>query len=267
VSLAQLFRLIAARRRLFFRICGGILFAVLAASLLLPKKYVAEAAVIADVNATDPYTNTNNVPQQLQSAFVATQMDVIASHNVALKVVKEKQLQKDPYFLSKLDRDFKGSVEDAISDLLLDKLDVRSSHNGNVIYLQYPDTNAARAAAIANAFADAYVETSVELKVSPMRGQLGAFQKQADELRETLEKAQQKLSAYQSEHGLLGTDDARLDVENARLDELSNQLVAAQSAMYSNDARSRQMEEAAELHRPDEMSDLFKNPLLQSLKT
>jgi len=245
-----------------------VLAVVLAASLLLPKKYVAEAAVIADVNAPDPYSNnTNGIPQQLQSAFVATQMDVIGSRNVALKVVNEQNLHHNPYFLSKLKPGMHGSTEDAIADLLLDKLSVRSSHNGNVIYLQYPDTDPARAAAIANAFADAYVQTSVELKVSPMRGQLASFDKQSEELRSTLEKAQQKLSAYQAEHGLIGTDDARLDVENARLQELSNELVAAQSAMYANSARAKQMEQAASLQRPDEMSDLFKNPLLQSLKT
>jgi len=267
VSLAQLIRILVARRKLFFRICGGVVLAVLIASLILPKKFVGQAAVIADVSSTDPYTNNATVPQQLQSAFLATQMDVIASRNVALKVVSDQKLKDDTYFTSKLTRVPAAAMEDAIADLLLDKLDVRSSHNGNVIYLEYPDPTPTRAAAIANAFADAYVQTTVDLKVNPMRGQLGSFNKQTEELRATLEKAQKKLSAYQADHGLLGTEDERLDVENARLQELSNQLVAAQSAMYANSARAYQMDDAASLQHPDEMSDLFKNPLLQSLKT
>jgi chain length determinant protein EpsF len=260
-------RILVARRRTFFGIFCSVLALALAASLLLPKKYMGEAAVIADVSTTDPYTNTATVPQQLQSAFVATQMDVIGSRNVALKVVRDQKLKDDRYFTSKLPDVSPNAMENAIADLLLDKLTVRSSHNGNVIYIEYPDRSPVRAAAIANAFADAYVQTSVELKVSPMRGQLASFDKQSNELRTTLEKAQQKLSAYQSQKGLIGTDDARLDVENARLEELSNQLVAAQSAMYANNARAHQMDEAASLQRPDELSDLFKNPLMQSLKT
>ena len=260
-------RILMARRRLFFSICCTILAVVLAASLLLPKKYEGDAAVIADVSTTDPYTNTANVPQQLQPAFLATQMDVIASHNVALKVVRQQKLLNDTYFTDKLVRIPAAAREDAIADILLDKLSVRSSHNGNVIYIEYPDPNPVRAAAIANAFADSYVQTSVELKVSPMRGELASFDKQSEELRVTLEKAQQKLSQYQSDHGIIGTDDARLDVENGRLQELSNQLVAAQSAMYANTARAHQMDEAAAMNRPDELSDLFKNPLMQSLKT
>lgn len=260
-------RILIARRRQFLTVCCVVLTIVLIASLLLPKKFQGEAAVIADVSTTDPYTNIANVPQQQQTAFLATQMDVISSRNVALKVVHGQKLAKDPYFTRKLTGMTATAMDNAIADILLDKLSVRSSHNGNVIYLDYPDPNPIRAAAIANAFADAYVQTSVDLKVSPMRGQQGSFDKQVDDLRKTLEDTQRKLSAYQSKHGLIGTDDARLDVENARLEELSNQLVAAQSAMYANSARSRQMEQAASLHRPDEMSDLFKNPLMQSLKT
>ncbi|HEX2584971.1 MAG TPA: GNVR domain-containing protein [Steroidobacteraceae bacterium] len=267
MTLAQLVRILVARRRMFFSIFCSVLILALAASLLLPKKYLGEAAVIADVSTTDPYTNTANVPQQMQSAFVATQMDVIGSRNVALKVVRDLKLKEDPFFTAKLKAVSPAAIDDAIADVLLDKLSVRSSHNGNVIYIQYPDTSPTRAAKIANGFADAYVQTSVELKVSPMRGQLASFDKQSEELRSTLEKAQQKLSAYQSDHGLIGTDDARLDVENARLEELSNQLVAAQSAMYASNARSTQMDQANSLQRPDEMSDLFKNPLMQSLKT
>jgi len=267
VSLAQLIRVLVARKKLFFRICVTVVVTVLVASLIMPKKYMGEAAVIADVSSTDPYTNNANVPQQLQSAFLATQMDVIASRNVALRVVRAQKLKDDTYFTSKLTRVPADKMEDAIADLLLDKLSVRSSHNGNVIYLEYPDPSPTRAAAIANSFADEYVQTTVDLKVDPMRGQLGAFNKQTEELRVALEKAQKKLSAYQADHGLLGTDDARLDVENARLEELSNQLVAAQSAMYANTARAHQMDEAASLQHPDELSDLFKNPLLQSLKT
>lgn len=264
MTLAQMIRILIARRKLFFRVCFTVLGLVLVASLLLPKKYSGEAAVIADVSSTDPYTNAATVPQQLQSAFLATQMDVIASRNVALKVVHGQKLQNDTYFTKKLRDVPANEMDNAIADFLLDKLSVRSSHNGNVIYLQYPDPDPVRAAAIANAFADSYVQTSVDLKVSPMKGQLTSFDKQSEDLRNTLEQAQKKLSSYQSTHGLIGADDARLDVENSRLVELSNQLVAAQSAMYANSARAGQMDQA---QRPDELSDLFKNPLMQSLKT
>src|SRR6185369_2632921 len=93
------------------------------------------------------------------------------------------------------------------------------------------------------------------------------FDQQIKDLRSALEKAQDKLSAYQKTHGVIGTDDARIDAENTRLDELSKQLVTAQSAMYETGAREQQMSQAAALDHADELSDVMKSPLLQNLKT
>ena len=60
-----------------------------------------------------------------------------------------------------------------------------------------------------------------------MRQAATYFTGQIKSLRVDLEAAQSKLSAYQQEHGLVSTDN-RLDVESARLNDLSSQLVQAQ---------------------------------------
>jgi len=271
MSLAQLMRTLWARKTLFITVCAITLFIALAASLLLPKKYEAEAAVVVDINGNDPLSeNNNNGSQaQLQPAFLATQMDVIASHSVALKVVDKLKLSEDPAMQEAFNTatDGQGSLRDWVADLLLNKLRVRSSHNGNVIFIQYTSKHAKRAADIVDAFADSYIQTSLELKIDPARRSAGWFDEQVKTLREQLEATQQKLSAYQTEHGIIGSDDARIDAENGRLNEISNQLVEAQSAMYESTAREQQMKEAAALNRPDELSDLLKSPLVQNLKT
>ncbi len=270
MSLGQLVRILWARKTLFLSVCAATLFLALAASLLLPKKYEAEAAVVVDVNGNDPLSDNNsNSTAQLQPSFLATQMDVIASHSVALKVVDRLKLAEDPAmreaFMSATGG--QGVMRDWVADLVLNKLRVRSSHNGNVIYVQYASKSPQRAAQIVDAFADGYIQTSLELKVDPARRQAGWFDEQVKTLRDALEASQQKLSAYQTEHGVIGSDDARIDVENARLQDISNQLVEAQSGMYESGARAQQMKEAASVNRPDELSDLLKSPLLQNLKT
>jgi uncharacterized protein involved in exopolysaccharide biosynthesis len=55
-------------------------------------------------------------------------------------------------------------------------------------------------------------------------------------------------------------------VENARLAELSSQLVAAQRAMYDAETRQKQMNSAAGRQRVDELPDVMGNGLVQSLK-
>jgi chain length determinant protein EpsF len=122
------------------------------------------------------------------------------------------------------------------------------------------------AAQLANAFADAYIQASIELKVDPARRQTGWFEGQVTELRTALEQAQERLSAYQRESGILGAEADRLNVENARLAELSSQLVAAQRTMYEAETRQKQMNSAAARKRVDELPDVMGNPLVQSLK-
>ncbi len=75
--------------------------------------------------------------------------------------------------------------------------------------------------------------------------------------------AQSRLSKYQADHGVLGVDAARMDVENARLQEISNQLVAVQAQMFDANARSQQITSSDQL---DSLPDLMKNPTIQSLK-
>src|SRR5690606_11957292 len=79
-------------------------------------------------------------------------------------------------------------------------------------------------------------------------------------LREELAIAQGKLDAYQRDHGVLGVDEDRLDVENVRLQEMSSQLVKAQAALVEAETR-------AEARSSTELADLMSNPLLQSLKS
>jgi uncharacterized protein involved in exopolysaccharide biosynthesis len=136
-----------------------------------------------------------------------------------------------------------------------------------VIFLEFTSKSPQAAADIANAFADSYILTSLELKVDPAGRQAGWFDQQENNLRAALETAQRKLSAYQGEHGVIGLDDNRLDVETARLTEVSDHLVAAQAAMFDAETRQRQMNEASAKGRSDELLNVLQSPLLQNLKT
>ena len=95
--------------------------------------------------------------------------------------------------------------------------------------------------------------------MDPARRQTGWFEGQVSELRTALEQSQEQLTAYQRESGILGAEADRLDVENARLAELSSQLVAAQRSMYDAETRQKQMNSAAGRKRVDELPDVMGN--------
>ena len=89
-----------------------------------------------------------------------------------------------------------------------------------------PDPNFAQAAA--NAFAQAYMDVSVELRVAPARQSATFLEDQTKALRANLEQAQTRLSKFQQTKGIVVTDE-RLDQENARYNTLIAQLAMAQA--------------------------------------
>jgi chain length determinant protein EpsF len=247
MGLAQVLRILRGRAALFVTILIGVVGAVAVVSLLAPKKYVAELALVADIKGDDSITNGALAPS-LVPTYLATQMEIIRSRNVALKVIDKMHLP---------------NTEESVDELLR-SLDAKTTRNSNIIRISYESTDPEIAAAVANAFAAAYVETSLELQVDPARRRASWFEQQVQQLRDELVAAQQRLAKYQSDHGVLGVDDARLDVENARMQEISNHLVTVQAAMVDADTRRAQVAKSDQL---DSMPDLQKSPLLQNLKS
>ena len=81
-------------------------------------------------------------------------------------------------------------------------------------------------------------------------------------MRDNVEKAQSKLTAFQKEHGITAIE-GRLDVELARLSDLSTQLVVAQSQTYDSKSKNNQINKGSASESPE----IIGNPLIQSLKS
>ena len=263
----HLLRVLLGRARLIALVFGVVVVSVVIASLLWPESYRAESSVVFESIGTDPVSGVEQ-PSDLLPSALATQLDVIASRNVALKVVDKLDLTKN----AELRDLFLGgggnpdNFRDWIADRLLAKnLDLEPSKEGKVININISTHNPQLSADIANAFASAYIQTHLELKMEPARRQAAWFDNQLDMLKRDVEVAQLHLSDYQRQKAVVGTD-ARIDVENARLDEISNQLIAAQTAMYQGQTRLRQMNEALQQDKLQELPDIQGNALLQSMK-
>jgi chain length determinant protein EpsF len=272
MRLSQFVRILWVHRNMCVSIFVVTLALAVVASVLQAKRYTGESAVIVDARGIDPLAQQGAMSAQLSTNFVATQVDVIESHNVALKVVDRMKLAQDPSVIEAFNSKTSGvgSIRDWEAEELLKSLTVKPSRDSNVIFVQFASRSPKMAADIANAFADNYITTSLELKVDPARRQAGWFDQQATDLRGALEAAQQKLSSYQTQHGVIGNDEgnnSRLDAETSRLTEISNHLVAAQAAMYDAETRQRQMNDALTQGRSSESVTVMQNPLLQNLKT
>lgn len=255
--------LLALRGRLwiFLVLAGAAVAAALVVTMLMPRTYLATAAILVDNR--DEQSLSGTLPSARErTGFMQTQVDILQSQSVARRVVAELKLADDPKTQAAFaSARAPGAVEDWIATDMLQRLKVDSSQS-SVIRIQYAARDPKLAADVANAFARAYMEMTLHLRTEPTRQAASWFDEQLKGLRASFEEAQRKLSAYQKEKGILATDE-RLDVEAARLNELSTQALAAQNLTYESASRSGL---AARNASPDTLPEVLANPLVQSLK-
>lgn len=234
------------------------LIGALAYSLLLPNKYLATASVLLDTKSPDPLLGTLSTPIN----YMKTQADIIASDRVARKVVKVLKFDENPQVRQQWKDETKGqeALDVWLGKLLGKGLNVKPSADSNVINMEYTANDPAFAALTANAFAQAYIDTNIELKVEPARQYAAWFQDRAKELRLDLEKAQSKLAEYQQKTGIVLTDSHQPTDEHTKIVELSRQLTEAE--VQTADARSKQLHTGS----TESMPDVMKNPVIQSIK-
>jgi succinoglycan biosynthesis transport protein ExoP len=268
MTFRQFLRIIRARKRAVLATLVAFLVLAIALTLLLPKRYTASASVLVDFKAVDPVLG-NYMPAHAVPGYVATQVDIIQSRAVALKVVNALRLADNAAIRQQYldDSGGRGRFEDWLADLLLKKLDVRPSRESSVVEISYSSPDPKFAAAMANAFAQAYIDENLDLKMFPAQKTAIWFDKQMGELRKNLERAQARVLQYQQDKGIVAVDE-RLDVESARLSELTNELVRSQTAVYDNQSRANQLNEfLVQNKNPDSLPEVLASPLINTLKS
>ena len=231
-------------------------------SMLLPKQYSATASVVVDFKP-DPVTAMiyGGLPPP---GLIGTQVEVLQSERVARRVIRNLKLADSPQVREQWLEvtEGKGSIETWLLDAFQKRLDVKPSRETGVISVSYKATDPNFAAGVANAYIQAYLETSLALRVDPAKQYSAFFDSRAKEARDTLEKAQTRLSDFQKAKGIVATDE-RLDVETVRLNELSSQALVLQA--LASEAGSRQSQ--ARGASADKMQEVLNNPLIGALKT
>lgn len=262
MTITQLFVILYARAKIFFAIFIFTVVSALVVISILPKKYTGTTTVVVNYKWADPISGLS-LPAQLMPGYMATQVDIITSKNVALKVVEALKLDHSKYFTQEFNKhaDAQGDIKDWISNWLIKRLDVAPSRTSNSIYINFKASSPQFAALAADTFATTYIERTIELKVEPAQKAAIYFTKQMKELQQNLQTAQIKLSKYQQDHAIINLD-RNLDVENARLNALSTNLVAAQSLAMDANARRLSASRGA-----TDSPDVAANSIIQGLKT
>jgi chain length determinant protein EpsF len=258
----QFFRILSARWLLAISVVIGITLLTLVICLLIPKSYKATASVMIDMKP-DPVAGMSNMAAAPSASIMATQVDIITSPTVAMRVVRQVGMDSSPDVRKQWMEATggKGDYLAWVGELISKNLDVKPSRESNIIDITYSSVDPKFAAILANAFAKAYMDSDVQFRVDPARQYYSFFEERARMAREKLEAAQTKLAQAQKERGILVTDE-RLDHESAKLVELSTQIVALRAAVADTSSRS-----AAAKNGADQMQDILNNSLIATLKS
>jgi chain length determinant protein EpsF len=260
MTLHQFLLALRGRFWIFAAVAGATFLAAVVVTLLMPRTYEGHVSILADVK-DEQLLNSPTTSPRMQLGYMQTQVDILQSQRVARKVVEDLKLHEVPSVQAAFkSKRIPGDIKDWVAGGLLADLKVDSSQS-SVIVAKYSSDDPRFAADVANAFAKAYVDTVLRLRTEPTKEAASWFDEQLKDLRKQFEAAQARLAEFERANGITATDE-RLDVESARLNELSQQSLRAADANYDAGARYG----AARSHDAEVSPDVIANPLVQGLK-
>jgi chain length determinant protein EpsF len=237
MNLNTLLGILLARK---WAIITTTLVAIIAAVVLIlltPKSYTASTDMLVDSRGSDPISGQTQPTRQI-GAYIATQADIIRSRNVAIKVIKQLDLHNSPAMIkaAKLRGDSELDQVRALG-FLAQGLNVIPKRDSSVLTIAFKAQDPTLAAQLADAFAQAYMYTNLELRTEPAKQTTSWYNQQLTGLRTELIEKQNALSSYQEEHNIIATSD-RLDLESTKLAELSSMLISVQNERQNAQSRS-----------------------------
>ncbi len=259
------------RRRRWVIVCT-LGAATLAAAHLAARttRWTAEAVLALDARKVQVLpldTVVSRLPQE--SPVLRTELDVIASRGMAERVLEKMGEAAPPdaerSLRSRLFGTSDAAIEDpgrrAAVDDLLDGLRVSNDGRSFTIVIAYNHVDPVRAADVANAFAEVYLEQITAAQTSATRDAGEWLGRRLDALRRRLEISENNVQAFRRSAGLIEAGGATL--QEQRLNALTAELASARTARAAAEAR---FSAALDPTGGDVRTDLFDGPALQTLR-
>jgi exopolysaccharide transport family protein len=215
-----------------------------------------------------------------EAAIVDTEVEVLKSPQLAANVVDTLNLTRDPEFNARLrtspfaaviDRIGRATIPDRqierqqVIDAVSRRLTVRRVGLTYSMAVSFTSDSPAKAARIANAFADRYLQSQLTAKFdanSQANAFLGA---RLEDLRRQVEAADAAVSTYRIDHGLLSAQGATLTEQEISV--YNQQLATARAQQAEQDARLRTARsQMAAGSNGDDVGEALSSPVVQNLR-
>lgn len=238
MALGQILRIVWARKWLILALFALVAAAGIAFVVTQQKQFIAETSLLVEMRP-DPALGALS-PSLAAPGYLQTQVEVIRSERVAARAVKILGVERSAGAVAQWREATAAKIplERYFADVLKGSMLVEPLAGSNIIEVRFASPDPIFAQAAANAFAQAYLDVSVELRIAPARQSATFLEDQVKNLRTNLEDSQGKLSKFQQTKGIVVSDE-RMDQENARYNALLTQLALAQSERVELSARQR----------------------------
>jgi polysaccharide biosynthesis transport protein len=235
------------RRYTIIAAASATLFAALVYLFVAPPRYTAMATMVIDTK--QPPSVQNQVILEADDAAVESDVETVKSENVVAAVIKKLKLTEDPEFRSKgiiaaLRRWFSNGEEDALRAAIevFDKgLKVERIPKSYVVQISYTSLDPKKAATIANAVAEAYIEDQLQAKFDLTKRARVWLQQGIAELRTHATEAFKSTQDFKSQNNLVISADGKLAMD-IELEQLTDSLAKSRAETTLAQSRLAQIE-------------------------
>lgn len=241
-SISSIFRQVVDILRLRWRTLAAIIIGVTLIGtvlvLMMTPKYEAVARVKIDPSKSAALGQITDAATSFpDQAVVDTEVSVMRSHDIAVSVTQRERLLTDPEFTRNLPPlpPHPTSAEltdrtETVAQALLGKMSATREKATYIVEIGFLSTDPQRASRLANAFATAYMDASLNRRNGTAGRQAEFLQKRLGELSSQATAADQRLAAYRAATGVVQTaGGASSTVIDQQIAPLAGQLATAQS--------------------------------------
>jgi succinoglycan biosynthesis transport protein ExoP len=248
--------------------------------------YRAKASIVVDQRKKQLVRDQEGVLADLpdDSSFIDTEVEIARSRTLAETVVRDLNLERDsefnpqmwkPGLLAQLHdwafgsegaTQYKSALNhERIVDVVMSNLNVNRVGATRVITLSYDSSDASKAAKIANAFAEAFLASEFDVKVSATKSLNDSLGPRLEQVQHEMEAAERAVEQYRTSHNLLSTQGATLAEQE--VSGLDQQLALARAQQAAAEARLGTAQ--AQLERGssgDDVGEALNSPVIQDLR-
>jgi polysaccharide biosynthesis transport protein len=225
-----------------------------------PRIYEADCTLEYDSNPSRPLGSSLDDgagPADFWAAaeYQATQNKIIASRSVAEKVVRKLALHTSADFAgvpAEQRGNYRGVTVTEAATRLQRMLRISAEPDSNVVHVLVRDTDPQRAALLANSIVDAYIEKTMEDRMSSTTSTLEWLGKQLDSLKQQLERSELELHNFTGERTAMAVSlDDQKSIVTSDVTMLSQRLNEQRTAVIVQSARVQELKSA---NREDPMA-------------